>query len=256
MSRKVLLILVDGMRPDALSACPSARRALEAHAHTLTAQTVLPSVTLPCHMSLFHSVDPVRHNNLTNVYVPQVRPVNGLFDVLSAAGKRSGMFFSWEELRDLGRPGSLAKSVCVSGREYGHKAAGSAVTDEAIAFIGDDDPDFVFLYLGFPDEAGHDFGWMSETYLESVRASWTMIDRITENLPENWAVFITADHGGHERMHGSDCPEDMTIPLIAYGSGTERIDLSEASIKDLAPTIATLLNVVPDPQWEGRNLIR
>ena len=40
----------------------------------------MPSVTLPCHMSLFHSVDPDRHGITTNGYVPQVRPIKGMFD--------------------------------------------------------------------------------------------------------------------------------------------------------------------------------
>ena len=45
--------------------------------YSLTAQTVMPSVTLPCHMSLFHSVEPLRHGTTDNVYMPQVRPVKG-----------------------------------------------------------------------------------------------------------------------------------------------------------------------------------
>ena len=47
-----------------------------------TAQTVMPSVTLPCHMSLFHSVAPDRHGILTNTYTPQVRPINGICEQL------------------------------------------------------------------------------------------------------------------------------------------------------------------------------
>ena len=28
-------------------------------------------------------------------------------------------------------------------------------------------PDFAFVYLGLTDNAGHDFGWMGEKYLEA-----------------------------------------------------------------------------------------
>ena len=83
---KVLLILVDGMRSDALSEIPQAQEMLTQSCHTLQAQTVFPSVTLPCHMSLFHSVDPERHGTTTNVYAPQVRPVNGLCEVQKGGG--------------------------------------------------------------------------------------------------------------------------------------------------------------------------
>lgn len=87
--RKVILILVDGMRPDALTGCghPYVKRLFEIGSYSMEAKTVYPSVTLPCHMSLFHSVPPERHGILTNTYVPQVRPVKGLCEQLSAAGK-------------------------------------------------------------------------------------------------------------------------------------------------------------------------
>ena len=77
---KVLLILVDGMRPDSLALCGSPHPAalLAQSAYTLSCTTVSPPVTLPCHMSLFHSVPPTRHGVTTNLYTPPVRPVSGL----------------------------------------------------------------------------------------------------------------------------------------------------------------------------------
>ena len=55
MSEKVILVLVDGMRPDGMLGCghPFAEALVSLSAHALDAQTVIPSVTLPCHMSLF-----------------------------------------------------------------------------------------------------------------------------------------------------------------------------------------------------------
>ena len=58
---KIILILCDGMRPDALSNIPQVNAIKQKASYTMTATTVMPSVTLPCHMSLFHSVDPSRH---------------------------------------------------------------------------------------------------------------------------------------------------------------------------------------------------
>ena len=79
---KVILILVDGMRSDALTVCNNSyvKQLLSDSVSTLNAKTVMPSVTLPCHMSLFHSVPPQRHNVLSNIYVPQVRPVKVTYD--------------------------------------------------------------------------------------------------------------------------------------------------------------------------------
>ena len=99
--KKVVLILVDGMRPDSLVLCGNPFvKEMEAHSvYTLKGQTVMPSVTLPCHMSLFHSVTPQRHGILTNTYVPQVRPIRGICEVMKAAGKKSALFYNcvpWE----------------------------------------------------------------------------------------------------------------------------------------------------------------
>ena len=51
---KVILISVDGMRPDGFLACknPYIEQMMKTAYYTLDGRTVMPSVTLPCHMSL------------------------------------------------------------------------------------------------------------------------------------------------------------------------------------------------------------
>jgi phosphopentomutase len=97
---------------------------------------------------------------------------------------------------------------------------------------------------------------MGEEYMQSVQGSWDEIARITATLPEEYTVIVTADHGGHNRTHGTDCPEDMTIPLILKGApfAPGKV-LEQASIKDIAPTIAALLGAAPAPEWDGKSLI-
>ena len=85
---KILLILSDGTRPDSLEGIEFIEKLKRESTYCMAAQTVMPSVTLPCHMSLFHSVDPSRHGTTTNTYAPQVRPISGLFEQLKAL-KRS-----------------------------------------------------------------------------------------------------------------------------------------------------------------------
>ena len=43
---------------------------------------------------------------------------------------------------------------------------------KAIEYIRDYRPDFAFLYLGWPDAAGHGYGWMGEEYMHSIKESW------------------------------------------------------------------------------------
>ena len=71
MNNKVILISIDGMRPDGLIKCknPYVDELKEIASYTFDARTVFPSVTLPCHMSMFHSVPPERHGTTTIIHI-------------------------------------------------------------------------------------------------------------------------------------------------------------------------------------------
>ena len=92
--------------------------------------------------------------------------------------------------------------------------------------------------------------------MEAMRNSWQNIERVVESLPEDYTVFITADHGGHDRTHGTEMPEDMIIPIIAMGKDfVPGVQFTEANIKDIAPTITKIMGVAPDREWEGKCLV-
>lgn len=259
MNKKVLLILSDGFRPDALTASghPFVSELMKISSYSLEAETVSPSVTLPCHMSLFHSVTPERHGIVTNLYVPQVRPVTGLCEQLSISGKSCAFFYNWEELRDLARPGSLAYSYFASQEKLGFKCTNELVTQEALKWIGSEKPDFAFVYLGYTDCEGHRSGWMGPEYLEACRFSLDEIKRLIETFREEYTILFTADHGGHDRTHGSEEACDMKIPFFLIDPDFAAGPVHEAiRITDLAPTIAELMGVLPSPQWEGQSLCR
>ncbi|MBQ3486865.1 MAG: alkaline phosphatase family protein [Clostridia bacterium] len=258
MKNKVLLILVDGMRPDSIPLCgdPAFEEFFKSGTYCMEAKTVWPSVTLPCHVSLFHSVDPQRHGTTTNIYAPQVRPVNGLVEVLAAAKKKSALLYTWEQLRDVCRPGKLEYGVYIHQHTKDIKTHEKEITRAAIKLIRDKAPDFVFLYLGGTDSLGHDKGWMGPGYLDMVHHAWTQMQEVLKDLPPEYTVMVTADHGGHERTHGENIPEDMLIPVTIHGPAFPKgKQLDSFSILDFAPTIATLLGVEPDEEWEGTSLI-
>ena len=253
---KVLLILVDGMRPDALDSVEPAQKMKRESSYALDAQTVFPSVTLPCHMSLFHSVDPQRHGTTDNTYMPQVRPIRGICEVLERAELQSAFFYNWEQLRDLSRPGTLAFSYLAALGRIGYEKSNQMVTEAAISYIRENEPDFAFVYLGWVDEAGHREGWMSPEYIRAVEESWKSIERLKGAVSEEYTVIVTADHGGHDRHHGSTMPEDMTIPVFFKGKDFEPGKaLTGVSIKDIAPTIIRLLGAKSPSEWEGRSLV-
>ncbi|HZJ57998.1 MAG TPA: alkaline phosphatase family protein [Clostridia bacterium] len=255
MKNKVILILVDGMRPDGLLECenPYVPHLLESSCTFMDSQTIMPSVTLPCHMSLFHSVPADRHGILTNTWVPQVRPVKGIFDVLAQNNKKSASFYNWEELRDLGKPGTLTKSLYLALGD--HENSDNILTDEAIKLAEESEPDFIFLYLGETDEIGHKHGWMGKEYKDTVNNAVSCIERVIDATKGAYTFIITADHGGHDRSHGSDMPEDMTIPIIIHGKGIPENIAGSPTILDIAPTVTHILGIAPDRDWEGISIL-
>ena len=255
--KKVILISIDGMRPDGLKSCRNEHldAILKKSTYTFDAKTVYPSITLPCHLSMFHSVPPERHGTTSNTYVVPVRPVNGLFEQLKMAGKKSAMYYGWEPLRDIGRPGSLTASEYINAYSFEHTDA--MLTERALSYIKIGKPDFVFIYMVETDEkGGHDSGWMSETYLSYIKYAIDNVKKVIDELGEEYTIIVTADHGGHDRIHGTDLPEDMTIPMIFYGDEFEEDkELKDVSILDIAPTIAEIMSLDVPREWEGKSIV-
>lgn len=262
MNSKVILVLCDGMRSDSVSACghPLVPWVLENGSVTLNARTIMPSITLPCIMSLFHSTGPEKHGVFTLKYAPSLHPVEGLFERLSGVGKRCAIYYDWEELCDLYRPGSVGTgtvpiSSFLSGGVFGYGNCDRINTRRMLEELKEYQPDFVFHYLGDPDHKGHTKGWMSEEYLQSVHQSWQLIETIWKTAGQDYVILVMADHGGHDHTHGADIPADMCIPILCFGTGISARKLENASILDIAPTIASLMGVAPSPLWEGKALL-
>lgn len=256
-SGKVILISIDGMRPDGVQQCGfESLKELEAKcSYAYEARTVFPSITLPCHYSMMHSVPPERHGILSNTYVEPVRFVDGIFERIKAAGGLSALFYGWEPMRHVYNSGSTVFSQYVNA--YADEYGDAILTDCAEHTIERYEPDFVYLYMVETDEkGGHDCGWMSDGYLTRVRLALENAKRMIDKFGDKYSVIITADHGGHDRMHGTDLPEDMTIPMFFYGKGfTPGKRMEGIGILDIAPTIAKIMGVIPAPEWEGKPVL-
>ena len=139
---------------------------------------------------------------------------------------------------------------------YMQESGDTILTDAARQLIDAHKPDFVFLYLGETDEVGHKYGWLSEEYEKAIYNAFDCIERVWRALPADYTMIIQADHGGHTRGHGTEMPEDMTIPVMICGKRfAAGKDLGEISIKDIAPTVAALLDTPCAEEWEGKSLV-
>lgn len=259
MTTKVLFIMLDGCRPDGLAQAktPHLDSLWQNGAYTWTARSVMPSVTLPCHTSIFRGVSPQKHGVGTdNIFRQSAAAFPSLFDTLSMANKQNAMFYSWEQLRDVSSPGSLRISYCVAA-DYGADND-TRVAVQAADYLVREKPDFCFLYLGDIDIHGHLFGWMSSEYIGAIesndKAVGLVLDALAKaGLRDQYTILVHADHGGHGTDHSTDTPEDMTIPWFINGPGVKRghVIQTPVSLLNTPATIAYLLDVERPEVWEA-----
>jgi phosphopentomutase len=106
------------------------------------------------------------------------------------------------------------------------------------------------------EKGGHDNGWMSDEYLRRISIAIDNVKRMIESFGDEYSVIVMADHGGHDRSHGSDMPEDMTVPFFFFGRDFEAGKvLSDVSLLEIAPTIAKVMGIPSEPDWDGRSVI-
>lgn len=254
----IMVILIDGMRPDGLQQAytPQMDELLAQGSATFNAQTVMPSISLPCMASLFWGCTPQQHGIVDNIYLPPKPPVADIFDVMHRSGRTTASFYNWEELRDLSRPGVLDTALFLKNLDREEGDGDLQLTELVVNQIKRQPPDFSFLYLGVTDIAGHHQGWMSPAYLEAIHRADRCIGMIRQALPDGSLLVVTADHGGHGHSHGSDLAEDLRIPVIFHGAGIfhNHTITDPVSITDIAPTILAYLDLPIPGHWSGKPL--
>jgi len=245
----VLLISIDGLRPDALGIgyTPTLDALARDGYRAENARTLMPCCTLPCHNSMLRGVPVERHGITSNVFQPLVRPVPSALDQAARFQLRCGAFYNWGPLRDLYEPESVLAGIYL---QDSHREEGDVrVADFALSHLKDDGLDFAFVYFGHVDEQGHRTGWMSDEYLEAARNADRQVLRLREAFPEA-NLLVMSDHGGHDRTHGTEMEEDMRIVALAHGPSVPRkLDSGSASIEQAAATAIGLLGIAPVNEW-------
>jgi hypothetical protein len=251
--KHVIVITYDGMRGDAVAAAPmlNLMEMMRNGAYTTSARTINYAVTLPAHASLFSGLCQSKHGvdwDVTTYYKGYSLGVD-VFDSAHAAGLKTVMIVNKEKLRQLAEPETTDVFQVVYGIESTIMKA--AIEQIPLGF------DLMFIHFGSPDNRGHKYGWMSDSYLKALRQGDEALGLLLSALDqygirESTLIIVTADHGGHDRGHVGTVIEDLLIPWVAYGAGVLPGELTNpVSIMDTAPTISYALELPEQPQWDG-----
>jgi arylsulfatase A-like enzyme len=265
ISRNVVVVSIDGLRPDAISAygASTLQRLMREGSYTLSATTIHPSKTLPSHTSMLTGQPPERHGVLWNTVMTRDAgsiDLPNVFGVARAHGYSTAAFFSKPKFQPLQVEGTLDYSQAPGGW-FGGWSSERTISDVA-KYLEGARPNVLFVHLTEPDAAGHRAGWMTPEYGRGVRAADSAVGRLISLAEQtygsgNFSLLVTADHGGHGTNHGSDDPRDVTIPWIAWGQGVRPGVLIGSAVRtmDTAATMLWLLAVAGPPDWAGQPVI-
>ena len=261
LSRNVVLVSIDGLRPDAIAAfnAPTLSKLVREGSYTLAAKTIMPSKTLPSHTSMLTGEPPDRHGVLWNNAfedAPGTLEIPTVFSQARSSGYRTAAFFSKSKFSHLQVPGTLDYSQAPGGW-FGRWSSNDTLEDVE-RHLAKHSPNLLFVHLTDPDAAGHSHGWMSRQYGQGVLRADAAVNRLIDVADKTYGageytLIITADHGGNGTGHGSDHPFDVTIPWIAWGRGVAPGEITSPAVQtmDTASTVLYLLGVELPAHWTG-----
>ncbi len=205
----VVIISIDALHPEALKSAqiPTINKLMQTGAYTLDGRSTEPPKTLIAHTAMFTGLFPVESGKLDNDWMPGEATVKHetIFDDAKGKNFKTGYFFSKEKLGYL-----VNKAIDVQAWSP------DGAVDLAETFIKTDGRHFVFLHISGLDQVGPEYGWLSPEYLEELSFIDDYLTPLVETVigKQNYLLIVTSDHAGHDKIHGSDHPEDYRLPLL------------------------------------------
>ncbi len=259
---KVLVIGIDGVRPDALQAAdtPAIDQLMAEGSGTLDARTQLtgPTSSGPGWTSIFTGVEVEDHGVTTN----------GVYDSLDgtwptivarsvAAGRTAISAVHWPDVNS----GILETDLL----SLGYLADDDGVTDWMADQLVAGDWDLHIVHLDDVDAAGHASGFSADNpdYVAAIEAQDDRSGRLLAALQaragradEQWTVIVVTDHGGEGTSHGAMDADCQTIPWLVWGDAVPAAPLDSANHMDTAPTALAGLGISVDPAWQLDGAVR
>ncbi len=259
--RRVIFVLADGLRPDAISRehMPTLSVLRDGFTHAPIATTIRPSATVAALASLATGVSPETHRLIEPGlgFLPRLRTLRPVARELARSGVET--VIATGELAPGALPIAWALAATAGARRIvasGKHAGETAHTAHRLYLEGGEG--LVFVYLPDCDRAGHAHGWMSEPYLDATRHVDAAIQTLAMHASDA-LLIITADHGGggvRHDDHDEPHPVNDAIPLVFAGprvTRRHRLPLP-VSILDLPPTILWWFGCEVPACYEGQPL--
>lgn len=266
-AKHTLIIGLDGTRPDCLKVAKAPHLAALIAAGAVTYDAYAggikgtpgeqPTVSGPGWSSILTGVWANKHNVRDNSFkAPNYTPYPHFFQRIKEA-RPNAVLSSIVHWAPIDQYITAASAAAFSLRATEGTDAG--VAQKAAAYLAASDPDVLFLHFDEVDHAGHAKGYGAAVpeYLAAIEQVDAHIGTVLRALSsrkgfarEDWLILLTTDHGGINKGHGGQSPEERTIFIIAKGGGIEPREISPGpGHTAIPPTVMRHLGLTVDPAW-------
>ncbi len=258
---KVLIIGIDGCRPDALLAAqtPNIDRLWRDGAFSFHATTDRITYSGPCWTSMLTGVWSDKHGIISNKY--DRLPLSEFPHFFARIKQANPEIFTasiarWAPLHKILSPTDA--DVMLTPK------TDRLVADAAVELLAQGDPDIAFVHFDDVDHAGHGQGYGPHVpaYVEAIETTDRLLGEIIDAIEarasftgERWLIMVTTDHGGIGKGHGKNSPQENDVFLIIHGQpGVTGELLDRPATIDVAVTATAFLGIPIQPEWgmDGR----
>jgi len=224
--KTVLLISIDALHPDAVSKenSPNIMSLADKGAYSPFATSTNPPKTLISHTAMLTGLQPSENGKTDNVW--QVgEPTVSKPTLLSTAknkGYQTFLIYSKPKLGYLKNPATDTEIF-----------AKDEAVEKTTEILDTSKKQFIFLHISGLDMEGPISGWMSAEYIDEFRFIDEQLEPLFKKALKSPSalIIITSDHAGHDKIHGSDHPEDFKRPLAIYSSLKKIKNIPESALK-------------------------
>jgi hypothetical protein len=226
-AQRVLMIGIDGMRSDAMTAAvtPSLDALIAEGIYSPDALNSDITISGPGWSAILTGARSPKHlvtgNDFTiNNYADYPNFLKRLEDMDS--GYETVSICQWDPINDYIIDGAADEII--------NTGSSAQTRDEAVGVLTYDNPDAVFLHFDDVDYAGHGSGFSPENsdYISTIEMVDAYVGDVMYALTgrvnyaeENWLVLMTSDHGGVGYSHGGTSIEHQNVAFIVSGPAVE-----------------------------------
>lgn len=248
LKNKVLIIGIDGCRPDALTqaSTPNIDALIANSTYSLDARCLFTTSSGPGWTSMLSGVWQDKHAVTDNSYSnPNFAAYPHFFKRVEEANSdnRTVSIVQWNPINN--HMASLDADVIINSDT--DEDAKNAVKTE----LATNDPTILFLQLSNVDFAGHGTGFSpsNPNYMSAIETVDTQVGSIISILKnrdnydnENWLILLSTDHGGLGTSHGGPSEEERTIFVIASGDKIPNKEIVAPTEEVIIPPANNCLN--------------